>query len=1252
MTAHVPFRATAPLPPGKLLLEASAGTGKTYTIASLVLRAIAELEVDLERILVVTFTRAAAAELRSRVRERVRAAATVLDRAHRSARDAGAVDVEQLAGDDEILTHLLHPADVPTLARRAHRLRVAAERFDEATIDTIHGFCQAALHRAAPDVPIDLGAELAEDVGDLLDETVHDALIRELRSADEAWYRLAVGHGVGPERLRLIADHLDREPFLEVTPARGEHSEPPGTTWARALDRFLGAWWQQHAELAAWLEEHVDDPMYAGRNLAKRVEQVTAWCRSAPEDPPSASDTTALTWFTRDRIGQRHDGEPPLPSHLDVVEAAHDLLRLPSELVTRSLVAFADDLRTQIPRRKADRGILSFGDLLIRLEQALDDEATAGAVRRGIRDRYDMALIDEFQDTDPVQWRIFQRIFDGEARLHLIGDPKQAIYAFRGADVGTYLAAAAAVPDERRFTLPTNHRSDASYLEALRQLFDRDERFGATGYFAVQDIPFVPVVAADRHREDRVRAPDGPRPALRLRFVPRSLGATDDGDPPAELPKTWAGAFLPRLVVDEVLDLLEEAAEIRDDGTWRSVAPRDLAVLVRSNRQARRMQTALLDAGVPAVLESDESVFASPEATALQRLFDALLRPSSERAARPALIGPILGVEPAILDAADDAAWDGWTEDLVRWAQRWRQHGIAVALQQILAERRTAPRVLTHPRGERMVTNLAHLRELLHTAEQSQRLGPDGLAAWLREQRHDPASRVEERELRLESDADAVTVATVHRAKGLQYGIVWCPFLWDGKGLPSGDVDVLRYRDPVTRELRLDLTVDREAKGPVRRIAERQSWEEDLRLLYVALTRAEHAAIVHTGAFGDFGGSALFRLLHGGGLDVDGAPDRRRHRALTDGRLRADLESLAGTAIAVSDASQPVAGRRWRAPVTDDRELVVRSFDRELDTSWQRTSFSRLAAGELGPPAGTPQDDGRDHDHQAAPADPDLQPDVGGPTRATTMLLADVPRGPAAGTFLHLVLEHLDLSADDTQIRSAIEAQLRVTPLVGVDVATLASGLRAVLSTPLGPWLDEHHLGELSRANRLDELDFDLPIGGGYRAQGEPLDLTRLAEVFEAHDALSPLPLARAARRLRAHRTPPVRGFLTGSIDLVARFDGRYVVADYKSNWLGSPTEPDLDAYAPAALADAMVHGDYLLQASLYLVALHRFLRSRLAGYDYDTHIGGFAYLFLRGMVGPRTPRDREGAPFGVYAHRPDRRFVEDLDRVLQGVAA
>ncbi|MFP4310530.1 MAG: UvrD-helicase domain-containing protein [Nitriliruptoraceae bacterium] len=1286
------FAADGELPTTSLALEASAGTGKTWTLTSLTVRYVAEHGIELPELLLVTFTRAATAELRDRVRRRLAEAAEVVEA--RLAAGAAWTPTE-----DVVLDHLVTSAeqapDVDAQLRlRAERLRQAATQLDEATISTIHGFCQTMLRHAALEAGVEFDAVLLEDDADLLGELVDDHLARELRPADPTWVRYlqAVG-GVDRERLAALARLVAGLPTLQLSPRIEDGDAGDLAPWQDAVARFAAVWrgggrdraLELFGELAqAGAFENPRQKTHTDATAAARATEVDAWLAAAPEVPPVLArtkpgelhhaDNPPFTLFTSRAIGSklapgRRIGDEPL------VAAADELLAAVTIPATRFLHRAATTFWRELDLRKRQRTVLTFDDLLRRLAAALEEPSTRTAVLAAIRQRYRVALVDEFQDTDPVQWRIFSALFAPTDPFILIGDPKQAIYGFRGADVHTYVQARDTRPGQA--TLATNHRSDASFVAACNHLF------GRSGAFATPDIPYHAVGA--KH-DDRVVASDG-RAALQVRLLTRDAGELARRGSPPQLVKRWADRALPRDVADVAAGLL--TGGVRIDGAL--LAPQDLAVLVRTNRRALAVQQALTEAGIPAVIQRGGSVFETEEAEALQRLLIAMLRPSAQRSAVAAAATRLFGRDAATLLAqlealetaepgtADLAArWDTWIASLTRWGVRWQRDGVLAAVQQAMEEEGVATRLLRWEDGDRRLTNLRHLLELLHGEEVASGATGNTLVEWLAARRTDTAEGVPAgtaTELRLEADAQAVRVVTIHGSKGLQYPVVLCPDLWDGRR--KGDDTLLRFHDPdiddLDRAITLDVEVDPHDPRRQRNLGLAR-WEartEQLRLAYVALTRAQHRAIVWWGPLSDSQDAALASLLHGHALEgtdptsdpagyLDAAADRVR--AAGDDRFLADVAALAAGSegsIGVEVVRAIAAAPRWEAPSAEIPVLEARPATRRLDRRWGRTSFSGLVrqahpashdhdAGGLGsvPDLG----DGRDVDAEVERIDETSEVDASSaPAGEPEVPLGRFPRGPGPGTFLHDVLEHLDLprAGDDRELLPLLE---RMEARHGIDPghrAAVVRGLRQALATSLGAEVAGLRLATLSRGDRLDELRFELPVATGNATGSPALTLGAIAELLTStDDAL----LQAAGERLGDPALATgFRGYLNGSIDLLARLpDGRVFVADYKSNWFGDRTTGRSVAadYRPERLAEAMLHHHYVLQALLYLVAAHRYLRWRLPGYDPDHHLVGAGYLFLRGMVGAPD------ASTGVLWVQPGGGLLTELSRLLdRGVA-
>ncbi len=873
-------------------------------------------------------------------------------------------------------------------------------------------------------------------------------------------------------------------------------------------------------------------------------------------------------------------------------------------------------VREELERRKHRMAVMTYDDLLIRLDRALAGEA---AVAR-VRDRYGVVLVDEFQDTDPVQWSILRRAFGGGGTtLVLIGDPKQAIYAFRGADVYAYLDAAGTAA---RSTLDVNWRADQGLIDAYDAMFG-GARLGHPG------IVYLDVRAAESHQEPGLSGGGAP---LRVRVVHRD-------EPSIELTRggcaknASAREHVAKDLAADLVRLLSSGAEIVRGGAREPLRPGHVAVLVRTNRNAALIREALDEVDIPAVINGAGSVFGAPPAREWLRLLEAIERPTHQGRARSAALTCFIGWSPERLAAADEAAWEQVHQRLHDWARVLRSKGVASLTETITLAERLPERILAGVSGERDLTDLRHVAQLLHATATTEQMGTTALTAWLRrriaEAEQDTSD--EERSRRLESDAEAVQVLTIHRSKGLEFPVVYLPFLWEPGYIPR-EPHPVTFHDPDAGDARaIDVALDGPDFARHRQQYETEQRGEDLRLAYVALTRAQHQAVVWWAGSWDSRNSPLGRLLFARDAEGNVAPSGRG--TPEDAAAAARFEALAAAApgcIAVERSSLglPVA---WSGPPVAPADLEAAAFDRRLDLRWRRTSYSDITAAAYEARVGSePEEELVSDEPVAAPAE----------TAGSALPLGAMPAGAEVGTFVHRVLEATDFAAADLDAELAGRvAEVRARRKVDVgDPAAVVVGLRAAIETPLGPLLDGARLRDVRRADRLDELAFELPLAGGDEPAGR-LTLAAIGAALRAHDD----GLSDYAERLDdpALRSS-VRGYLTGSIDLVVRAGDRFALLDYKTNWLGAPGEPLAPRHhRPAALAAEMRRSHYVLQALLYTVALHRYLRWRLPGYDPERNLAGVLYLFLRGMTGP--PGE------GVFAWRPSGALVEALSDVLDG---
>ncbi|MDD9938179.1 MAG: UvrD-helicase domain-containing protein, partial [Myxococcales bacterium] len=669
--------------------------------------------------------------------------------------------------------------------------------------------------------------------------------------------------------------------------------------------------------------------------------------------------------------------------------------------IKRGLVDYA---RAEVARRKQHAAVQSFGDLLTALHRALRS-AGGAQLTASIRARYRAALIDEFQDTDPVQYAIFRTLF-GDAGLTLfqIGDPKQAIYAFRGADIFTYMNAARRA-GERVYTLDRSYRSDPALLRAVNHVF------AARAPFLYEDIRYVDLAPRDG-AEERLAPPDGApdRAALQLLFVRR----TDERLPSRgkHIRADWAAAPLAERVAGEIVALLESSATI--DGA--PIAPRHVAVLCRTNKQAEATQQALMALQVPTVREGDNSVFDTATAEELERVLSAVLQPADARKAHSALATVLLGVSGQTLyrmrqGQDTEGELEAWMERLTAWARLWHERGFVHAFHRLVDDAEIQERLLTRPDGQRRLTDLLHLGELLHTAATAQHLGPLSLLVWLAHMRNDREARGalvgESAQVRLEHDDHAVMLTTIHRSKGLEYPIVFCPYLFSE---PIQDRGAVRFHDDSDdHTIKLDIGSDDVDAHKLE--ARREAVAESLRLLYVALTRAKHRCYVVWGRFHRCGRSPLGYLLHQGDIadaDLEGDIEPRLSK-LDDEAILAEVRGLcdgSDGAMAVRDLDGEDA-RPYSRPTAARDDLAPRAARRELPALLRSASFSRIVA-ERAAHVSAPAEDGLDHD-EAQPEESRL---FGTADRAP-VVLHDFPAGSRPGSCIHSVFEHIDFTDVD-----------------------------------------------------------------------------------------------------------------------------------------------------------------------------------------------------------------------------------------------
>lgn len=1170
------------------LIEASAGTGKTYTLTTLFIRLLLEKQLRVDEILVVTFTEAATKELRERIRRRLYEVLRTY--------------IEHTSVDKELHKFLQF---YPNSLEIIKQLTEALHNFDEAAIFTIHGFCLRVLRDHAFESGVLFNTELITDQSDLLQEIVEDFWRQHFYQASPLFvdYARNKGYKTPTKLLEVLGNgqYLGKS-FLKIIP----QLEVKNVSEKEFMDIFAKTQrlWQTHA---AAIEALLLKDTQLNANKYRKTS-IPQWCQALTDyfnqTIPSMELPEKFEQLTASKLASSvKKGKNP-PQHLFFDESERFLAQqqLLENAFQEYLLALKYKLFTvaknALTRKKQQFNVQSYDDLLLSVERAL---TTDNFLAQRLRQHYPVALIDEFQDTDPVQYQIFRQIYADDPTLFFIGDPKQAIYGFRGADIFTYMEAR--LHANQRHTLTINRRSEGQLLHAINTLFTQ-----VNEPFIFADIPYQMATAVPKLQ---LYLTGQPVPPMVVWFVSRMQAGFDPQKP---INKEWAKDNLPLAVAYEIAQLLTLAQRGEAVIGNRPLAAGDIAILVDTNERARLMQKVLTPLNIPSVLYSRENLFNSPEMAEITQILMAVAEPQDEALMKAALATTLMGWtsdelyrlsdEHSVTTSSrkgDSALSDkrgvgkksdesySWHKPWYRFQKYhalWQNTGFIQMFRALLVEQHIPERLLRYPDGERRLTNVLHIAEVLHQAASRDNLSIDGLNTWLAEQRQQAQAEVDdERQLRLESDDLRVKIITIHKSKGLEYPIVFCPFIWEGK-LRTADSQQFVFHD--NGGLTLDLGSPTQENHRQQALLEERA--EKLRLFYVAITRAQYRCYLVWGAFRDAANSPLAHLLY---------PQMDWEQA-DDDTLQQTLQTVTDkNRSAWQITSLPTKKTTYPRVFPGNTPLRARQFNHIIDTQWQVASFTGLtAAAPVIEVAERP-----DYDELLT-----VRPSTTTTVVAERRTIFDFPASAKAGVFIHALFEHLDFSQPQPDV---IGQQLDKFGYDKAWLEVIRDFVSTVVATPLDPQRPGLTLACIHREARLNEWEFYYPLHHLTAANLQAILAKNYAEFADfTHIRLE---------------FAPVQGFMKGFIDMIFHYQERYYIVDYKSNFLGTTAS----AYHRDLLRSVMAHENYFLQYLIYTVALHRYLRTRLPDYRYEQHFGGVYYLFLRGM------NPEWGPDYGVYRDVP-----------------
>ncbi|MBU2510279.1 exodeoxyribonuclease V subunit beta [bacterium] len=1195
---------------GTNLIEASAGTGKTYTITNLYLRFLLELKMEVKNILVVTFTEAATKELIDRIRKNLNLALMEVE-------NAG-------SGDDGTLKGIVSQATTNQSTDTVRSLlRKAIVSFDEASIYTIHGFCRKLLNDYSFETSVLFDTELISDQELLIQEITDDFWRMTFSKEPPQLTEIALNNNLDTKGFLDFAHQYMRTPFIRTIP---ETVENPFTALTDCIQSIKEEWRNAGEEIKEILitdtglkrekKGFKPDVLYS---FYERMDQLA-------EDKEFGRALEIIQKFSAGTLlkSMKKDKTPPIHRFFDLCQ---ECTGYEQEVITWLKYSFLRFLKFELRRRKQASNVQSFDDLLSLVRDALNSKDKGQILAASIRNTYKAALVDEFQDTDPVQYDIFKTIFSQHCPLFYIGDPKQSIYSFRGADLFSYIKAAKGVKAEHRFTLDKNWRSEQGFVTAVNRIFSKP-----TNPFVLGDsISFFQTLASENSKgnQNPLQMKGTPTANLILWFLKKENPTTRS----QFLNKEEARQLAVDAVVYEISRLLSctESGEVSLGE--KKLTPADFAILVLRNNDAQEFKDRLGRLGIPAVITKSGDVFKTDEAKELYLLLQAVVSPLNSTKLNSALASNLIGLTASEIQTLleDESRIDDYEHHIIRFTEYhdlWKSKGFIRMFRKFLTDYGVRRQLIGLTNGERRLTNVLHLSELIHAETLKNKRGINGIITWLNKQIQ-LQEVLEEKELRLERDGAAVQISTVFKSKGLQYPIVFCPFMWQ-RGITNKKGDPVFHHDD---DLFWHIGPDSD-KDEAWQQSQKEMLADLIRLLYVAITRAQNRCYLVCGKIGKTFDNSLDYIFSGGEptrsfninqfIAKGSSFDEASYQQIVEELMTEDDSSI--------DLHTPVIGEsiRYRSDAeTNAADFKPRVFTgTSLFRQWGIASYSKLVAGKGY--AAVPEEEAALLSDEI----PDFTPPEG---EADSDSFFSFPGGRIAGSCIHSVFEKLDFTLNNqVEAETMIQNELIRYGLANREepkdnrqkmVDSVYKMVTRVLEAPLSTGKSQFTLGNLLSTQKLVELEFYYPI--------KKLTPEILGKAFEAGD----LNLADGGDipdKIGNLTFRPIEGFMHGFVDLVFQCENRYYILDWKTNHLG----PSYQNYTADNLSKAMVDSLYILQYYIYSVALHQYLKSRIPDYHYKTHFGGVFYLFVRGVHPEMTGN-------GVFFDCPPETVITKLCKII-----
>lgn len=1155
---------------GTHIIEASAGTGKTYAISNILLRLILERELLMENILIVSFTESATNELRHRIRKRLQEA----------------LNAFIYGPEDTFLEQLLERAKEKEL--NVELLRRAVKDLDNLTISTIHGFCRRVIADNAFESGNLLDTKLIVNQELIKQEIIYDFWRRYIYHESPMFIDYLLKNRFDPENIKPLIDIYLIRPHAKIIPETSpEQTATYEKEYKELLDKIFEEWIHSKNRIMDILmnSKALNRRIYTKRNITRWLEYVDQFINARGYEFAVGEIIKRLS---KSYLVSSTKKAHPYPEH-SFFELMEELVFLHEKLETlykKKLISLKRQLliymEHELEKRKLSKNLVAFEDLIKMVYRGLSGQ---GPLLDALRNRFVAGMIDEFQDTDPIQYEIFKKIFDIKGHtLYLIGDPKQSIYSFRGADIFTYIQASK--DTKSKFTLKENWRSSPSLIKSINRMFSNKR-----SPFFYKEVAFLPAEPAKDSGVNPLYLDNIPEACLKI-WVLDHKEFNNKSEVRQRVSEAVAGEISRLLYLGKKGRLL-----IGDDPVKAS----DIAVLVRRNMEAKLVQEKLSSFHIPTVVYSTSNIFGSWECQEIQRILHGICYYNSESYLKAALGTDMMGLKGEDMEVLDQTGWEEYMQRFKEYHELWNRFGFIYMFRRLLNKEAVIPRLMRFVDGERRCTNVLHLMEIIHEAEKEHILGMEGVIKWLLLQKGEQVSRVEEYQLRLESDESAVRIITVHRSKGLEFPIIFLPFAWEGIYRSSSANAPVTFHNPRNR-LDYILDIGSENQRDNMRLEMEESLAEDIRLFYVALTRAKNCCYLVWGKEPDSRSFSGLSYLFSNEMDLE----------------EKKWEIFRGMEKEVFVCPIPDLKGGYQHYEYKGEELSSRKFSGHVDDLWRITSFSSLISN-------------KEYTEEVGGLDEIVREEADQEEETPTVPSLDIfsfPKGARPGTFFHELMEHLDFTEkEDGRIRELILSKLEQYGFEDIWTDTIFSMVKNTICSPLDPELKGLTLSRIPMKDRINELEFYFPL--------KEITPQRIAEVLKDYDIFNGQ--EGFSYEIERLRFDPVEGLMRGFIDMVFFWKGRFFIVDWKSNLLGETQ----GAYDIKSLHYVMKKEFYLFQLLIYTVALDQYLRVRLSHYSYEKCFGKVYYLFLRG-INPEM-----GSNFGIFRYRPDPELISRLREIM-----